>query len=305
MNQLAGLEDSDGDDYPDYYDYYPNDATKHDDSLSWRDIYFSTEGDYVGGFSQWYIDEGHANIYDPSEVGEDPLSGVAIDVTYYLTEKITLYSQFGKLIGKIQNSPDGDEELGRGLVPIGVNTQFGPLKFQSEYRIGSRKFLFNYWDRSYDLNRAIVSNDTTMTRESQLFKYGKLNGFNLNVNIAMMNLFNMGIGYQNMNGEKWDKEVKKYITGKSNQTFSAFIGINSSLIPKVSKAEAFYQQSNIPDPFEFTPNPSTIMGYNVGIEMSSGVMVLYQARTTYISDLENPGDYLPVNSLQIETQFVL
>ena len=72
----------------------------------------------------------------------------------------------------------------------------------------------------------------------------------------------------------------------------------------MGKAEAFYQQSNVPNPFEFEPNASTIWGYNVGIEVSSGVMLVYQARTTYISDLENPGDFKPVESIQIETQFI-
>jgi hypothetical protein len=38
MNQLDGLPDSDGDDYPDYYDYYPDDYEKWDDSLKYRNI---------------------------------------------------------------------------------------------------------------------------------------------------------------------------------------------------------------------------------------------------------------------------
>ena len=42
----------------------------------------------------------------------------------------------------------------------------------------------------------------------------------------------------------------------------------------------------------------------MGVEVSSGIMLIYQARTTYISDLDNPGNFLPVKSLQIETQFV-
>ena len=120
----------------------------------------------------------------------------------------------------------------------------------------------------------------------------------------MMNLFNFGMGYQNMQGEIWNENEQEYKSGESNQTFLTTIGINPSLIPKVGKAEAFYQQSNVPDPFEFAPSASTIWGYNVGVELSSGVMLVYQARTTYISDLDNPGEFLPVKSLQIETQFV-
>ena len=54
----------------------------------------------------------------------------------------------------------------------------------------------------------------------------------------------------------------------------------------------------------FTPTASTIWGYNVGVEVSSGVMLMYKARTTYIIDLDTPGDYKPVESIQIETQFI-
>ena len=46
MNQLDGLPDSDGDDYPDYYDFYPEDSEKHDDSLYWRNEYIDIVGDY-------------------------------------------------------------------------------------------------------------------------------------------------------------------------------------------------------------------------------------------------------------------
>ena len=100
------------------------------------------------------------------------------------------------------------------------------------------------------------------------------------------------------------QDADNYKTGKSSQTFLATVGINPSLIPKVGKAEAFYQQSNVSDPFEFEPNVSTIWGYNVGVEVSSGVMLVYQACTTYIFDLDNPGDFKPVESIHIETQFI-
>ena len=122
--------------------------------------------------------------------------------------------------------------------------------------------------------------------------------------MSVMNLFTLVTGYQNMQGEKWDKDSKEYKSGETNQTFLSTIAINSSLIPRVGKAEAYYQQSNVPNPFDFTPTASTIWGYNLGIDVSSGVMLIYKARTTYISDLENEGELIPVESFQIETQFI-
>jgi hypothetical protein len=170
--------------------------------------------------------------------------------------------------------------------------------------MGFRRFVFNYWDRAYDVNRVSVTNSGVTTRENQLYLFGKLNGFYAQADMSVMNLFSLSSGYQNMQGEKWDDELNEYKTGATNQTFLSTIAINPSLIPKVGKAEVFYQQSNVPNPFDFTPTPSTLWGYNVGVEVSSGVMLMYKARTTYISDLDNPGEFKPVESIQIETQFI-
>ena len=306
LDQLAGLPDSDGDNYPDYYDFYPDDSEKHDDSLYWRNIYGEITGGIYAGFDTWYLNSDGYNNYDPEGAENDPVSGMAFDVAYALNEKVTLYSQFGLLQGEIAD-PENDSktvDLGWGLVPIGAKAKLGPVNLLAEYRMGSRRFVFNYWDRAYDVNRVSVINSGVATRESQLYLYGKLNGFYAQAEMSVMNLFTLATGYQNMQGEKWDEDLNEYKTGETNQTFLSTITINPSLIPKVGKAEAFYQQSNVPDPFDFTPTASTIWGYNIGIEVSSGVMLMYKARTTYIADLENDGEFIPVESIQIETQFI-
>jgi len=316
LDQLAGLPDSDGDNYPDYYDFYPDDENKWDD-------YSSNQSLYDHHFE--FYKELHPNAtleeflneftvtksnYSPENATKDPISGLAIDATYSLSEKMTLYSQFGLLQGEIVDPEDNAKTInpGWGLVPIGARTKLGPINLLAEYRMGSRRFVFNYWDRAYDVNRVSVIKSGTeseiATRESQLYLYGKLNGFYVQADMSVMNLFTLGTGYQNMQGEKWDEESNKYNTGEANQTFLSTIAINPSLIPKVGKAEAFYQQSNVPNPFDFTPTASTIWGYDVGVEVSSGVMLMYKARTTYITDLDTPGDYKPVESIQIETQFI-
>ena len=306
LNQLAGLPDSDGDDYPDYYDFYPDDENKWDDSLYWRNIYYEIAKNY-DGFNDWYMK--YDNPYDPSSATNDPISGMALDAAYTLSEKITLYSQIGFLIGEIDTTMLDPtiklekKSLGVGWVPLGARAKLGPVNLLAEYRIGSRRFIFNYWDQAYDLNRVIVVN-SIQTRESQLYQYGKLNGFFARADMSVLNLFNLGVGYQNMTGEKWNEEAKNYKSGASNQSIQATLGINPSLIPKVGKAEAFYQQSNVLNPFDFSPSSSTILGYNVGIEVSSGVMLMYKSRTTYISDLDNPGEFKPLDSIQIETQFI-
>jgi len=308
LDQLAGLPDSDGDNYPDYYDFYPDDS-QHYDGLAdahddWEVLqpYLKDDAD----FNDWFEDSKYHNTYNLDEAKSDPISGLAFDATYTLSEKMTLYCQFGLLQGEIVDPEDNTKTInpGWGLVPIGARTKLGPINLLAEYRMGSRRFVFNYWDRAYDVNRVFVDAAGVSTRESQLYLYGKLNGFYVQADMSVMNLFTLGTGYQNMQGEKWDKVLSEYKTGETNQTFLSTITINPSLIPRVGKAEAFYQQSNVPDPFDFTPTASTIWGYNIGIEVSSGVMLMYKASTTYITDLDNPGDYKPVESIQIETQFI-
>ena len=319
LNQLSGLPNSDGDNYPDYYDFYPGDENKWDDSTKAR-IEWDGFNNFLldqgkdplsdSKFMVWFEESKYYNSYNPFEAISDPVSGLAIDATYSLSEKMTLYSQFGLLKGEIADPEDNSKmvDLGWGLVPIGVRAQLGPVNLLAEYRMGSRRFVFNYWDRAYDVNRvSIINSDTgaeVATRESQLYLYGELNGFYAQAEMSVMNLFTLSSGYQNMQGEKWDEIAGGYDPDKSNSTFLSTIAINPSLIPKVGKAEAFYQQSNVLNPFDFSPTSSTIWGYNVGVEVSSGVMLMYKARTTYISDLENEGEFIPVESIQIETQFI-
>ena len=305
MDQNAGLKDSDGDTYPDYYDFYPDDSLHYDGLADAQDDwevlqpYLKDDAD----FNDWFEDSKYHNEYDPANTTKDPMSGVAVDLAYSLSNKITLYSQFAQLIGEVSLS-DSIESLGWGLVPIGVRTKLGPVDILAEYRMNSRRFVFNYWDRAYDVSRVTLNNSGDVTtKESKLYQYGKLSGFYAQARMDVMNLLNLSIGYQNMNGEIWDTTATVYTEGESNQTFLTLIGINPSLIPKVGKAEAFYQQSNVPNPFEFEPNASTIWGYDVGVEVSSGVMLVYQARTIYIYDIDTD-KYEGVESIQIETQFI-
>ena len=305
LDQNAGLKDSDGDTYPDYYDFYPDDSLHYDGLADAQDDWEVLQP-YLkddANFNDWFEDSKYYNEYDPANTTKDPMSGVAVDLTYSLSNKITLYSQFAQLIGEVSLS-DSTESLGWGLVPIGMRAKLGPVDILAEYRMNSRRFVFNYWDRAYDVSRVTLNNSGDVTtKESKLYQYGKLSGFYAQARMDVMNLLDLSIGYQNMNGEIWDNTGAVYTEGESNQTFLTLIGINPSLIPKVGKAEAFYQQSNVPNPFEFEPNASTIWGYDVGVEVSSGVMLVYQARTIYIYDIDTD-KYEGVESIQIETQFI-
>ena len=115
-----------------------------------------------------------------------------------------------------------------------------------------------------------------------------------------MNLLVIDFSYQNMSGEVWKDDM---FYDDSNQTLIGKISLNTKNIAKVDLAEAFYQQSNVLNPFDFDPNESTLSGYNLGFEVSSGMTLVYKNRTTYV--LQENGNYDSVSSMQIETQIKL
>ena len=305
LDQNQGLVDRDDDGYPDYFDHYPDDPDKNNEALETynnnRDFWDSIvpDGEEV---DPYLISAGlNYNTYSlDSNNKKDPISGVSFDLVLKLSKRAYIYSQYGQLIGETLTNNDNDTDLGYGIVPIGFSTKLGPVNFRGEYRMQSANFVFSYWDQAYDLNRAIAKNGGIVTKESQLFKYGKLNGLFLNMNSSIMNLLVIDFSYQNMSGEVWKDDM---FYDDSNQTLIGKISLNTKNIAKVDLAEAFYQQSNVLNPFDFDPNESTLSGYNLGFEVSSGMTLVYKNRTTYV--LQENGNYDSVSSMQIETQIKL
>ncbi|MBT3251907.1 MAG: hypothetical protein HN729_12715 [Candidatus Marinimicrobia bacterium] len=315
MDQNKGLMDRDSDGYPDVFDDYDD-----DDNLNFNnDIQLATlmdayEVEYgtIDGFDDWIesspmLEALLQNPYDPNEVDDDPVTGAALDLTFKLNDKVTLYSQFAQLMGDTDiEKPLGYTEnssLGYGFVPIGISSAWGPVTFRAEYRQSSRKFLFNYWNRSYDIERMTFDSveGKYITRESQLYKYGELKGFYIQADASIMEFLHFTAGYQDMTGEMWDDASQDFVDD-DNKMFRTSVRINTGKIPKVKMAEAFYQQSDVPNPFKFDPSGSTILGYDIGVEISEGVMLVYKARRTY-QTLAN-GKLESSTSVQFETQMV-
>ncbi|MBC8213250.1 MAG: hypothetical protein ISR90_04790 [Candidatus Marinimicrobia bacterium] len=299
-DQMSGLKDRDGDGYPDVFDHYPDIGEKWDEAEEekdvWQNIYEELNGN-SDGFEDWFssLPLNH-NPYDPSTSDANSISGTSIDVAYKINKNISLYSQVAQLVGKITDDDDSIKSLGMGFVPLGVSARFGPMKFRAEYRQTSDYFIFNYWDQSYDFDRIKYDseNEELITKESTLSNFKAMKGFYAEMSANMFNFCSIGIGYQDMRGENVDEEANKTLLGNLN--------INTSQIPKLKKAELFYKQSNISTLFTEESLLNTIWGYDVGLEISDGLMLVYKGRTSYIrnSDFEIE----PVNSVQFETQFV-
>jgi len=319
LDQINGLVDTDNDDFPDYVDYDPNNDniwSAYQDSIAIVEELFNCpnsdecqESDVQAILDQ--LEEAFNNEQLQNDFLEnDNISGLGIDLAYQINDRWTVYTELAQLIGETVNpydesiSPelyaDFDTNLGFGFIPFGMIGRLGPnyeVTFGMDIRQSSEKFVFHYWDQNYDHNRAMISGDKYITKESQLYNYGKLKGLNISL-LAQIKFFLFGTHYMYMVGDRWDSEVDDYVESKNNSFYMKF-GIDTSMIPKVRVAELFYQQLNTPNPFDFKKDENTLFGLNIGIDVADNMALIFKARETYIKN--DNGKYEAVRSTQIET----
>ncbi|MAV63905.1 MAG: hypothetical protein CMG00_01800 [Candidatus Marinimicrobia bacterium] len=326
LDMTKGLMDADDDGYPDYFDDSPNDENSYDDAIDaynqnsdqWNITCQSFDNDGIVGLSSDELNlclSSHSwdvNSFIPGQtLPEDNISSIGLDFSLKITRKIDIYMQFAQMIGdKIQDGAY-EENLGWGAVPFGLSYSIGPQKFKFttkvESRINSRHFMYNFWDQAYDLNRAeIISDDLVLTKRHKLAQFGELKGVYFSSSLAMLNLLGFDVSYQHMVGETWDSTISSFSDEQENKSFLASLKLNTSRIPKLKIAEIYYQRNNDRDPFDFdNPSTNTIHGYNVGMELSNGVVLIYKGQTTYINDIVNQGEVKANFNLQVETQIAL
>ena len=329
-DQYNGLFDSDDDGYPDIIDDFPNeDNYWHENELlieqfesdktdlgspchqsPTNDI---VDLDPINGLDD-ACDEIINNLqtaindsYNSSAIlGDNEISGLSFGLSYDLTSRFTIYSEFTQLFGKspyVYTSDTDplttlDSELGYGFIPFGLKAEWDKVTFAIDYRQNTEKFLFHYWDQNYDNTRVKLSGSSTVTKEQNLYKYGKAQGvkFSLSTNIKYLGL---SFSYTHMNSDIWDGN--KYVSDDNNSLY-AKLDIDTSMLNQVRIAEFFYQQRNISDPLSFDPNEDTLFGYNLGIEMSDNMVLILKGRKSYICSENDNCD--AVKTTQIETQIM-
>ena len=224
---------------------------------------------------------------------------------------VNVYSQYAALLGDTWD-PESQKKvgLGSGLTPIGVDVKFGPAKLNFEYRIMPKgKFEFGYFNKSYEMERATFSSmdsesGSLATKSNQLGYFGKQKGYFSGLTLDLGSMFDAGVYYQNLNGEKWNDETNHF-EESANQSFSSILKLTKS-ISKIKSANWYYQQRNVPNPFNFEYTETTIMGYNVGVEMANGMILTYSFRRSFM-DQNGDGDVTDdddmINMTLIETSF--
>ena len=345
-NQYLGLRDRDSDGVPDIVDAFPGnsdysmdsdedgladldpneldrdgdgylDAGNLEDIHAWWDNLGNTVG--VDFSNELYYDslpDGNIELdSEPLNINKnsDPVGAIAIDFAYPLITQeklsVNIYSQAAKMFGKTMLNNE-ELSLGTGLVPLGVSTIFGPAKLNIEYRmIPKGQFEFGYWNRSYQIERVSFStvNDTGMqiiTKESRLGRYGRQNGYYASLSLRLGSMLRAGAAYQDLTGEIWNNSIDDFEENK-NKNFVASLSLTKS-ISKIKYARWFYQQQNVPNPFKFEPSESTILGYRIGIDLGSGMILNYTFQRTF-RDLNGDGKVdgpdEVINITAIETSF--
>ncbi len=332
-NQYLGLRDSDGDGIPDLVDDFPDDG----------DLYVDTDGDGLDDNepNEWDIDgDGITDTLnneipgwnldtivvldtsiqrkpEPLNVNEESatFNSFAFDIGIPILREepisIDVYAQFAALLGKTKHPiSDQKESAGYGLIPFGLSAGFGPATFNFEFRmmpIG--RFEFGYFNRSYEIERATFqgisgNQGKIVTKSSTLGKYREQNGFYSSVNLDLGSLFDARMAFQNLNGKQYSSELDT-IVAASNQSFTAILKLKKP-ISKIEKANWFYQQRNVPNPFAFEFSESTITGYNIGLRLGNGMILSYVFRRTF-QDINGDGDVIDdgemINMTSVETSF--
>jgi hypothetical protein len=329
-NQYLGLKDSDDDGRPDLVDDFPDnpkwwvdtdgDGWADNDTLNEFDVDGDGWTDSAYTWPLWGIvidPDGVSTKPEPINIKKesDPINSFALDVGIPLLRdgpiSLDFYAQYASLLGKTIDPIYYKEiDAGYGIIPLGLSAGFGPAKLNFEFRmIPKGNFEFGYFNRSYEIERATFQSisgnqGTIITKANKLGTYGKQKGFYSSLNIDLGSLFDAGMAFQNLNGEQYNSETKVFEEA-SNQSFTAILKL-AKPISKIDKASWFYQQRNVPNPFDFEHSESTITGYNASLKLGNGMVLTYIFRRTF-QDFNGDGDVKDegetINMTSIETSF--
>ncbi|APF19288.1 hypothetical protein Calab_3596 [Caldithrix abyssi DSM 13497] len=289
-NQYKGLKDRDGDGIPDLLDDFPDDKNEAIDSdgdgiPDSRD--FDRDGD---GFTDnldllietfgphgadLYNEQDSVMLkpepFDIDQARDKSQIAFALDASYpILTFKylqLTTYAQYAKY----------PYNGAWGVTFPGFWAKFAFINAYAEYRVFGKGFLPEYFNTTYELERATykTANDTTdiiipYTKRQYLndFATERLRGFVIGADFDLWNMMIFGAEYQNMS-----RANVRFRTLRAN------LDLNTSFIPRITRAGAYYYQNNAIDLFKKTEG--TILGYRLEYEISPSASLLIDFRQTY------------------------
>ena len=179
-----------------------------------------------------------------------------------------------------------------GIGAPGVKLTVGPFLAQVEYRYTKGKFEPGYFGPYY-LDERVQRYPNPLTK-SQNLNPASLNGVYGLLSLNVMDFVVVSGNYHYM----------IISSGGSDQRLEVHGGLGSALIgkiPKIKMAEIYFTKADI-GKYQgqfFDNTPSLYYGYRVGIEISQGAMLVWDARYGY--KYNDMGDLIPNNNIKVET----
>ncbi len=171
---------------------------------------------------------------------------------------------------------------GWGYTLPGVRGKVGFMNFFAEHRIQEERFAPEYFSTTYELDRVSVVDSTgagdlyTITKREQLHMIDtRLQGYVAGADFNLWNVMIFGADYQRMSGN-----------GIKVNTLRMDLDLNTSFVPKIKKAGAYFYQQNADDLFNKTEG--TILGARLHYEIAGGAALVLDYRETY-KDLNGDG----------------
>jgi hypothetical protein len=289
-NQYKGLRDTDGDGVPDEVDDFPHNKRESVDSDG-DGVPDSIDPDRDG---DGFTDNPNAPaVPDPSYINDDDFSednlkgepfnidkagnksimAAAVDIGLPIFEadylQLVLYSQYAQFLTK-----DG----GWGITAPGIRAKFAFINAFAEYRIFGEQFIPEYFNTTYELERAVFRGDAVFTKRQLLKSINeKLQGYVIGADFNIFDLLIFSAEYQDM--AKSDIEFK---------TLRSSLFLNTDIIPKISTAGAYFYQNNTSFGDVFRRTEGTVLGYKFGYEIGGGASLVMDFRQTF-RDLNGDG----------------
>ena len=235
-------------------------------------------------------------------VGRDRFAILGFDAGYPLSERealqLKLYGQFALLVDD-EDDLSAFEANAQGLVPgnrraegwgiaaPGLWLRAGPLDGQIEFRHFRDDFDARYFDELYELDRARIdiASGRARAKDALLVQSDPLSGVFGRLGADLGAYLYASAAYQYLSGS--DDPKQQLLTN---------VHLAPALlksIPRLTRARAYYQKNNIgarlnekgtgSDGF-FEPTEDAFYGYELGLEMSSGVNVLWDTRFVFERD---------------------
>ncbi len=262
-NQYLGAADEDNDGIMDRQDQFP--GKKDDEHIEWLRTVVGLELYQI----ERLIESGDLPdiLNPPTNIAdlEESVSVWGVDAGMPLLNtdimSFWVYAQMAQIVN-----------YGRGYTPLGAMFNFGPLHASGEYRIFEKEFMSDFFNMGYETERVVWNEDSAvyLTKEDKLIGLSAAQGFYADAGVNIFNLIDIFASYSQMG---YDGE-------KPGKSFYSLASLNTEFVPKLSVAEAYFQQPNADKLFNYDSD-GTILGYKVGFDMGSGLTLMYDNKTIY------------------------